>query len=146
MKVLLSTISLCLLLVGVVPAQDSLNCREKGSWPFGRSLAVAYDASRNLAFLGSGGGVYVLDVANPAQPFKLSEAIHSRGLVLGLYYQANASQNLATIYQQLASLLYENQYVLTFNRAVTGVQTPITITARSGALSGSAPRDIIVCP
>jgi len=36
----------------------------------------------------------------------------------GLYYQANASQNLATIYQQLASLLYENQYVLTF--PVTG--------------------------
>ncbi len=64
----------------------------------------------------------------------------------GLYYQANASQNLATIYQQLASLLYENQYVLTFNRAVTGVQSPVTITATSGTLSGSAPRDIIVCP
>ncbi len=30
----------------------------------------------------------------------------------GLYYQANTSQNLATIYQQLASLLYGNQYVV----------------------------------
>jgi Ca-activated chloride channel family protein len=64
----------------------------------------------------------------------------------GLYYQANASQNLATIYQQLASLLYENQYVLTFNRAVMGVQSPITITANSGALSGNAARGVIVCP
>lgn len=68
----------------------------------------------------------------------------------GIFYQANTSQNLATIYQQLASLLYENQYVLTFSRAVTGlpaVQTPIRITASSGtALPGSASRDIVVCP
>ena len=67
----------------------------------------------------------------------------------GIFYQANTSQNLATIYQQLASLLYENQYVLTFNRAVTGltVQSPIRITASSGAaLPGSASRDIVVCP
>ena len=67
----------------------------------------------------------------------------------GLYYQASASQNLATIYKQLSSLLYENQYVLTFKRTATGagsVQSPITITARSGTASpGSASRDITVC-
>ena len=80
---------LSMLLVGVTPAQDSLNCREKGSWPFGWSYAVAYDASRNLAFCGSGGGVYVLDVSNPAQPQKLSEAVHTRGVVYGLCYQPN---------------------------------------------------------
>ena len=69
----------------------------------------------------------------------------------GIYYEASTSQNLATIYQQLASLLYENQYVLTFNRTVTGlsaVQSPIRITVSSGSgtLSGSATRDIVVCP
>lgn len=67
----------------------------------------------------------------------------------GIFYQANASQNLATIYQQLGSLLFENQYVLTFDRAVTGlptVQSPIRVTVASGALSGSATRDIVVCP
>ncbi len=67
----------------------------------------------------------------------------------GLYYQANASQNLATIYQQLASLLYENQYVLNFNRSVVGAtttQSPITITARSGTLIGSSSMDIVTCP
>jgi von Willebrand factor type A domain len=67
----------------------------------------------------------------------------------GLYYQANASQNLATIYQQLASLLYENQYVLTFNRIVTGTltaQSPIGITARSGGVSGNDARGITACP
>jgi Ca-activated chloride channel family protein len=66
----------------------------------------------------------------------------------GLYYQANASQNLATIYQQLASLLYENQYVLNFTRSVVGAtaQSPITITARSGTLIGSSAKDIVTCP
>jgi Ca-activated chloride channel family protein len=67
----------------------------------------------------------------------------------GLYYQANASQNLATIYQQLSSLLYENQYVLSFNRAVVGaatVQSPVVITAGSGTLSGSSAKSIVVCP
>jgi hypothetical protein len=36
----------------------------------------------------------------------------------GRYYEASTSQNLATIYQQLATLLFERQYVLTFS--VTG--------------------------
>jgi len=80
--VLISCLSL--LLVGVAPAQDSLNCREKGSWPFGPSYAVANDASRNLTFCGSGAAVYVLDVSNPAAPLKLSEAIRTRGVVQGL--------------------------------------------------------------
>ena len=77
-----------LLLVGIAQA-DSLNCREKGSWPFGPAYAVAQDASRNLTFCGSGGGVYVLDVSNPAAPRKLSEAIHTRGVIAGLCYQSN---------------------------------------------------------
>jgi hypothetical protein len=89
MKASVFAVSLSLLLVGVAPAADSLNCRGKGSWPFGPSLAVAHDASRNLAFCGSGGGVYVLDVSNPAQPLKLSDAIRTRGVVQGLCYQTN---------------------------------------------------------
>jgi len=80
---------ICLLAAGSAQAQDSLNCREKGSWPFGPSYAVALDPARNLAFMGSGRGVYVFDVSNPAQPQKRSEAIHTCGLVLGLAYQAN---------------------------------------------------------
>jgi len=67
---------------------DSLNCRLVGSWPFGPAQAVAVDSARNLLYCGSGGGVYVLDVSNPAQPVKLSEAIHTRGLVTGLFLAA----------------------------------------------------------
>jgi len=85
----MQTVVVFVVLVSAAVAQDSLNCREKGSWPFGPSYAVAHDASRNLAFCGSGGGVYVLDVSNPAQPQRLSDAIRTRGLVDGLCYQAN---------------------------------------------------------
>jgi hypothetical protein len=50
---------------------------------------VALDSVRNLAFCGAGGVVYVLDVRDPSQPNELSEAIHTRGVVFGLAYQAN---------------------------------------------------------
>jgi len=65
-----------------------LNCRFVGNWPFGQSVAVALDPVRDLAFVGSGGGIYVLDVSVPAFPVKLSE-IGTRGLVQGLCYLNN---------------------------------------------------------
>lgn len=68
---------------------DSLNLRFVGNWPFGRSRAVAYDSVRSLAYCSSGGGVYVLNVSNPSSPAKLSDAIRTRGIVRGLFYQSN---------------------------------------------------------
>ena len=38
----------------------------------------------------------------------------------GQFFEAQTSQNLATIYQQLTSVLYEKQYILTFNQSVLG--------------------------
>ncbi len=69
---------------------DSLNVRFVGNWPFGPSQAVAHDSARNLAFCGSGGGVYILDVSSPSTPTKLSEGICSRGIVYGLFYEASS--------------------------------------------------------
>ena len=46
----------------------------------------------------------------------------------GLYYKANTSQNLATIYQQLSSILFKNQYVLRFDQLPKGAAgSPSTI-------------------
>ena len=45
-------------------APDSAGVRFAGSWPFGLSYAVALDIPRNLVYLGSGGGVYVLNIQN----------------------------------------------------------------------------------
>ncbi len=76
-------------LMSAVVYADSLNCREIGAWPFGPSYAVALDPARNLAFLSSGGGVYILNVSDPSSPVKVSDAIHTKGVVYGLYYQSN---------------------------------------------------------
>ncbi len=63
----------------------------------------------------------------------------------GIYYQASASQNLATIYQQLATLLYEQQYVLTFQ--VTGSATyDVRIRATTPtSVSGEGIKPITAC-
>ncbi|MCX7757179.1 MAG: hypothetical protein N2166_02555, partial [candidate division WOR-3 bacterium] len=66
--------------------------RSVGIWPFGPSFAVAYDEARNLMFLGSGYGVCILNVTNPANPTKVSEAIYTRYtrcIVCGLFYLNN---------------------------------------------------------
>ncbi len=73
------------LFCGSLWSQDSLNCREIGSWPFGPTAAVAADGQREIIFMGSGGGVYLLDISNPAQPRKLSE-IRTSGVVEHLFY------------------------------------------------------------
>jgi len=69
---------------------DSLNVRFMGNWPFGNPERSAYDIARELLYFGSGGGVYVFDVSNPANPVVLSEAIHTRGNVRGLTYDQSA--------------------------------------------------------
>ncbi|NPV14859.1 T9SS type A sorting domain-containing protein [candidate division WOR-3 bacterium] len=81
---------LFVLVLFLVPAfADSLNVRLIGNWPFGPSQAATCDSARNLVFCGSGGGVYVLDVSNPSQPVKVSEAIHTGGFVEGFFYRSN---------------------------------------------------------
>jgi Ca-activated chloride channel family protein len=42
----------------------------------------------------------------------------------GLYFEANTSQNLATIYRQISSILYEKQYVVRFDRLPNGAGAP----------------------
>ena len=65
---------------------DSLKVKFVGNWTFGYSNAVTNDTIRDVCFLGSGGGVYILDVSKNYSPIKLSEGIHTRGFVNGLYY------------------------------------------------------------
>jgi Ca-activated chloride channel homolog len=58
----------------------------------------------------------------------------------GLFYEASTSQNLATIYQQLSSVLYSKQYLVTFDQPnkPAGSSLALTIGATSGGISGSA--------
>lgn len=66
----------------------------------------------------------------------------------GLFYEASTSQNLANIYQQLSSILYEKQYILTFNQLVRGtVGSPsnLTIAANFLGLTGNDATTIRSC-
>lgn len=65
----------------------------------------------------------------------------------GLYYEANTSQNLATIYNQLSSVLYEKQYILKFDQLANGpgARSNLTIGVTSGALAGNATASVVSC-
>jgi hypothetical protein len=70
-------------LQGEYPAaleEDSLNVRQIGWWPFGPSAAVAVDEAREVTFLSSFAGIYVLDTTDPTQPQKLSEISTKDGI------------------------------------------------------------------
>jgi len=72
---------------------DSLNVRFVGNWPFGRPLHVAYDSLRNLAFLSSGGGVYILDVSDPSNPIEISDVIRCREFIHAeLFYDSDTQR------------------------------------------------------
>jgi hypothetical protein len=67
----------------------------------------------------------------------------------GVYYQATTSQNLAAIYQQLSTLLFQNQYVLTFNQLSVGTAgTPspllVNVTTPNG-IQGSGAGSVTSC-
>ncbi|RKZ24571.1 hypothetical protein DRQ20_06840 [bacterium] len=70
---------------------DSLNVTFVGNWPFGPSYAVTVDTVRSLVFLGSGGGVYVVDGDNPESLLYVGE-IRTRGVVYGLFYDENTQR------------------------------------------------------
>ena len=57
-----------------------------GNWPFGAFTEIELDTTRNIAFCGSGGGVYILDITTPENITKLSESIHTGGSIRELFY------------------------------------------------------------
>lgn len=59
---------------------------EVGAWPYGPASAHAFDPSRSLAFVATGGIVTVLDLSTPSAPAVVSEAIRSEGLVEGVVF------------------------------------------------------------
>lgn len=86
MRRVLFLLSVCMLLwIGRAGAQEAKNVQLVGRWPYGPAKAVAADESRKLAFLGSGGGIYILDVSDPSAPRKLF-GIVTPGMVNDLFY------------------------------------------------------------
>ncbi|KPK68432.1 hypothetical protein AMJ87_11920, partial [candidate division WOR_3 bacterium SM23_60] len=61
---------------------DSLGVHFVGNWPFGPAHAVAQGDGHVL--LGSGGGIYILNIDDPTNPVLLSDTIRTRGFVMNL--------------------------------------------------------------
>jgi len=87
--------------------------------------------------------IFTIGIGSSVNATALGQMASSTG---GIFYQASASQNLATIYQQLSSLLFERQYVVTFTVAgAPASPTPVTIAATSGGVSGNGTKSATTC-
>lgn len=65
---------------------DSLNVSFVGGWTFGKlSFAVEVDSINDVIFASSGGGIYVLDVSDPTNPFKISDIAPMSDVVLDIF-------------------------------------------------------------
>jgi hypothetical protein len=64
---------------------DSTSMIQAGSYPFRYGTAVRLDTARDLAFVGAGSGVYIVDVADPARPRVVSDRIRCGTMVKDLF-------------------------------------------------------------
>ena len=69
----------------LVPTQQS-DLEWVGGWPFGPCYFCATDTLRDLCFLQSGGGVYILDINDPSNPAIISERIKTEGRYRNITY------------------------------------------------------------
>lgn len=76
---------------------DSLNVTYRGSWGFGQSFSMGTSASGTIKFVGSGAGVIILDVTDPANPVKVSE-LSTRGLVDAMCFDEATNRLYVTAY------------------------------------------------
>jgi hypothetical protein len=83
----LLSVLFCILLNDPCCALDSLNVRLVGNWPFGPAYDILADPVRPLVFLGSGGGVYVLNFGGP---WKAYDTIRTVGIVQDLAYDSGS--------------------------------------------------------
>jgi hypothetical protein len=61
--------------------------------------------------------IFTIGIGSSVNAAVLEQMANDTG---GQFFEAQTSQNLATIYEQLTSVLYEKQYILTFNQSVLG--------------------------
>lgn len=66
----------------------------------------------------------------------------------GTYFDSSTSDNLTTVYKQLASLLFTNQYILTYPSGLVSTTTgDLTLNATyASGISGSNAKTILACP
>jgi len=61
---------------------DTTAFLETGSYPFRTGTAVVLDTARDLAFVGAGSGVLVVDISDPTRPVVLSDRIRGSAMMV----------------------------------------------------------------
>jgi VWFA-related protein len=89
--------------------------------------------------------IFTIGVGSSVNKTVLTQMASGTG---GLFYEASTSQNLATIYQQLTTLLNGKQYVITFDRATGPIYNVFAINATppAGVTATGDTRPITPCP
>ncbi len=65
----------------------------------------------------------------------------------GQFYEATTSDNLRTTYNQVAEVLFKDQYILTYISGLgVGATGDLTIQATSGGIEGEDIKEITPCP
>ena len=60
--------------IQIMPESASGPIEFTGQWPYGPCEACAIDAGRNIALIGNGEALQVLDISNPSSPKMIGEA------------------------------------------------------------------------
>ena len=68
---------------------DSVALELTGSYPFRYGISLVVDSAQGLAYVGSGAGVFVVDVSDPQNPEVLSDRIRCLGPVKDLWLDGN---------------------------------------------------------
>jgi Ca-activated chloride channel homolog len=113
----------------VIVATDGVN-QLPSSAPSVRTLqqVIANARSKNVP-------IFTIGIGAAINSSVLSDMATQTG---GLFYQANTSQNLATIYQQIAPLIFAKQYVIKFDHlSGTGIPSELTLGPNVPGVSGS---------
>jgi Ca-activated chloride channel homolog len=98
---------------------------------------IANAKSKNVA-------IFTIGIGGSINRLVLEQIANETG---GLFYAANTSQNLATIYQQLSTVLYERQYLLRFDQLTKppGTAALLRIGTIPSTLGGNAVGTITSC-
>ncbi|MGZ8982065.1 MAG: choice-of-anchor D domain-containing protein [Burkholderiaceae bacterium] len=125
----------------VIVATDGVDEGESAGVPLSTQTLSGVIANA----LSKGVPVFTIGIGGSVNVAVLQEMATQTG---GMFFLANTSQNLATIYQQLSSQLFQDQYVLTFNQLALGAGTvsPLQVGVVSPTgIVGSAASTITSC-
>jgi len=111
----------------------------------GVSDPSSYDLADVISYANENGiPIFTIAMGDEADIDALRQMADNTG---GQLYEAATPENLNNIYQQLANILFYDQYILTYNSGLgAGATANLTIKATLNAIEGDDTKEITACP